>query len=40
MEGGGEEAKVKANTYDEEVKQSTIVHDEGQTNEVNSKGIL
>ena len=38
--GGGEEAKVKANAYDKEVKQSTMVHDDGQTNKVNSKGVL
>ena len=38
-EGGGKEAKVKDNAYDEEVKQSTMVHNEGQANRMNSKGV-
>ena len=38
-EGGEEEANVKVNEYDEEVKQSTMLHEDGQTNEVNSKVI-
>ena len=38
-EGGGKEAKVKANEYNEEVKQSTMVHNEGHANGMNSKGV-
>ena len=37
--GGGKEAKVKDNAYDEEVKQNTMVHNEGQANRMNSKGV-
>ena len=37
--GGDEEAKVKANAYGEEVKQSIMVHNKGQVNRINSKGV-
>ena len=37
-EGGGE-AKVKVYACDEEAKQSTTVHDKGQTGWMNSKGV-
>ena len=37
--GGRKEAKVKVNAYDEEFKQSIMVHGEDQTNKVNSKDV-
>ena len=40
MEGGNEEVKVNVDIYDEEVKQSTMVHDNGQASQVKSKDIL
>ena len=38
-EGGDKKAKVKCNPYNEKVKQSTMMHNEGQANQMNWKSV-
>ena len=38
-EGGNKEAKVKCNQYNEKVKQSTMMQNEGQANQMNWKSV-